>query len=89
MNIKYDENRQVFLINTEHTSYGMAVTDGRYLCHLYYGKRIEDTDLRYLLREDEPPFVPSENVRETGSFLDAAYMEYPESGMGDNRESAF
>ncbi len=89
MNIKYDENRQVFLINTEHTSYGMAVTDGRYLCHLYYGKRIEDTDLRYLLREDEPPFVPSENVRETGSFLDAAYMEYPESGMGDYRESAF
>ena len=75
-------------MNTEHTSYGIALTDDRYVCHLYYGSRLEETDLRYLLREDEGPFTPSSNKRETGSFLDSAPMEYPESGMGDYRESA-
>ena len=86
--IRFDEKNKVFLLNTEHTSYGIALTDDRYVCHLYYGSRLEETDLRYLLREDEGPFTPSSNKRETGSFLDSAPMEYPESGMGDYRESA-
>lgn len=79
----------MFLLNTKNTTYGIAVTDGMYLNHLYYGKRLEDTNIRYLLRENEPPFVPSINQREKNSFLDMAPMEYPETGMGDYRESAF
>ncbi len=88
MKITVDEKRQVFLLHTENTTYGMAVVDGRFLEHLYYGGRLEDTDIRYLLRTDEAPLVPSQNKRETGAFLDCAPMEYPETGMGDYRESA-
>lgn len=89
MGIIFDETNKVFLLNTKNTTYGIAVTDGMYLNHLYYGKRLEDTNIRYLLRENEPPFVPSINQREKNSFLDMAPMEYPETGMGDYRESAF
>ena len=89
MNIIYDSRNSVFMLNTENTTYGIAVVDGKYLGHLYYGGKLESTDIRYLLREDEGPRVPSVNKRETGSFLDCAPMEYPETGMGDYRESAF
>lgn len=89
MGIIFDETNKVFLLNTKNTTYGIAVTDGMYLNHLYYGRKLEDTNIRYLLRENEPPFIPSVNQREKNSFLDMAPMEYPETGMGDYRESAF
>lgn len=86
--IRFDEKNKVFLLNTENTSYGIAIVDGRYIEHLYYGAKIQDTDIRYLLREDEAPFTPSINKRETGAFFDCAPMEFPETGMGDYREGA-
>ena len=86
--IRVDEKNSVFLLNTQNTSYGIAIVDGRYVEHLYYGAKLEDTDIRYLLREDEAPLTPSVNKRETGAFFDCAPMEYPEAGMGDYRESA-
>ena len=86
--IRFDEKNKVFLLNTENTSYGIAIVDDRYVEHLYYGAKLVETDIRYLLREDEAPFTPSVNKRETGAFLDFAHMEYPETGMGDYRESA-
>ena len=87
--IKFDDREKVFLIETENTSYGIAIVDDKYVEHAYYGSKLKDMDIRYLLREDEAPFVPSVNKRETGAFLDFAPMEYPQTGMGDYRESAF
>lgn len=87
--IKFDDEKKVFLIETENTSYGIAIVDNKYVEHVYYGGKLNDTDIRYLLREDEAPFTPAVNKRETGAFLDSAPMEYPETGMGDYRESAF
>ncbi|KAH0792895.1 alpha-galactosidase [Histomonas meleagridis] len=89
MKIVFDDKNNVFLIQTKNTTYGIAIVDGKYVGHLYYGKYLDSTDIRYLLREDEPPFVPSSNKREKGGFLDSAPMEYPETGMGDFRETAF
>lgn len=89
MSVLYDEKQKVFLLHTPNTTYGIAVSDDRFLCHAYYGKRIDSSDIRYLLREDEAPFVPSVNRREENAFLDVRPMEYPETGMGDYREAAF
>lgn len=86
--IRFDEKNKVFMLDTENTSYAFAIADGRYVCHLYYGKKLAQTDIRYLLREDEAPFTPAANKRETGAFLDYAPMEYPETGMGDYRDTA-
>ena len=88
MKIIADEGKKVFLLHTENSTYGIAILDERYVGHLYYGERLEDTDIRYLLREEEGPKTPSVNLREKGAFLDCAPMEYPETGMGDYRESA-
>lgn len=89
MPIIFNEKQKVFSISSKHTTYAITITDDTYLCHAYYGKRIAGDDFRYLLREEEPPFIPSRNLREKNSFLDMAPMEYPETGMGDYRESAF
>lgn len=89
MAVIYDEKEQIFLLHTQNTTYAIAVTDGKYLCHLYYGKKVQDSHMRYLLKEDEPPYVPGKNPREMNAFLDLFPMEYPETGMGDYRESAF
>ena len=89
MAIYFDEKEQVFMLHTPNTTYAIAITDGSYLCHLYYGKKVQSSQIRYLLKEDEPPYVPSKHRRETNAFLDTIPMEYPETGMGDYRESAF
>lgn len=65
----------------------IGISDGKYVGHIYYGRRIEGGNLRYLLREEEPPFLPSGNAREKVSFLDSFPMEYSFGGTGDFRES--
>uniref|UniRef100_UPI004038A27E alpha-galactosidase n=1 Tax=Roseburia inulinivorans TaxID=360807 RepID=UPI004038A27E len=88
MNIQFDEKNRVFKLDTEHTSYVMAVVDNEgFLGHVYYGAKISDTDVAYLLRTDENPMVPSKNNRDRSSFLDTFPMEYPGNGVGDYRES--
>ena len=62
MNIQFDEKNRVFKLDTEHTSYVMAVVDNEgFLGHVYYGAKISDTDVAYLLRTDENPMVPQKN----------------------------
>lgn len=87
MAIIFDEKQQIFALQTPNASYMMGIVDGKYLGHIYYGKRIDNIGGYYLLRTGEPPFVPSENLREKGSFMDAFPMEYSVGGVGDYRES--
>ena len=89
MNILFDDEKKIFKIDTEHTSYVMAVVDEEgFLGHVYYGTKISDMDVNNLLRTEENPFVPSKNNRDRSSFLDTFPMEYPGNGVGDYRESA-
>lgn len=85
--IRFMEEQQVFWLDTPNTSYVIGISDGKYVGHIYYGRRIEGGNLRYLLREVEPPFLPSGNAREKVSFLDSFPMEYSFGGTGDFRES--
>lgn len=85
--IRFSEEYQCFKLDTPCTSYVMSVADGKYLGHVYYGRKIYDMDIGYLLRTGEPPFVPSVNQREKVSFLDSFPMEYSFGGTGDFRES--
>ena len=88
MKITYFEKERIFKLDTPKTSYLMGVVDEEnFLGHIYYGKRIEDYNIGYLMRTDEPPFVPSKNNRERGSFYDTFPFEYPTGGLGDYRES--
>lgn len=87
MKISYNEQNRVFKLDTEHTSYCIGIVDEEnFVGHIYYGRKLSDDNLGYLMRTTEPPFVPSENNRDRVSFLDTFPMEYTGSGLGDYRE---
>lgn len=85
--IFFDEKKQIWKLDTPNTSYILGVVDGKYLAHLYYGAKVADTDLSYLLRLSEGSGVPSKNPAESVGFMDGLPFEYPVSGRGDFRES--
>ena len=85
--ITYNENTKIFKLDTKTTSYVLGLAEDKYVGHVYYGKKLGSTDLGYLLRLEEPPFVPSKNLREKVTVLDTCPMEYSFSGSGDFRES--
>lgn len=86
--ITFDEKAKIIKLDTPKSSYVMGIADNNYLGHVYYGKKLNDTNLSYLMRTEENPFVPSENLREKVTFFDSFPMEYPCGGLGDYRESA-
>lgn len=87
MPISYNPEKRVFRLDTPNTTYliGVADTEG-FLGHIYYGPRVPDDNMSYLLRANEPPLPPSQNPRERSSFCDAFPFEYPAWGGGDYRE---
>lgn len=87
MGIQYLEEEKLFRLTTKDTEYVIGIADERYVGHVYFGRRLEDDRCAYLMRTGEPPYVPSENLREKCSFLDTFPMEYPTWGVGDYRES--
>ncbi len=89
MAVKYLEEYKIFKLDTAHTSYCIGIADVEgFLGHIYYGKKVGDEDLNYLLRTCEPPFVPFRNNRDRTSFYDQFPFEYSGNGLGDYRESS-
>ena len=89
MSIKFFEEHKIFKLDAKDTSYIIGIIDDeQFLGHVYYGKKIIDENVNYLLRVDEPPFVPSKNNRDRVSFYDSFPMEYSTHGIGDFRETA-
>ena len=82
----YDD-KKLFQLNTEKTTYVIGLSPEGYVGHVYYGPLLHGEPDLYPLRMDEPPFTPSVNKREKSSFLDRFPMEYPTGGIGDYRES--
>ena len=89
MPIYYNQQEKSFKLRANNTDYMMKIVDDGYLAHIYYGNKLPDEDLEYLLRFDESPFTPATNDRDKSSFMDTLPMEYPCFGIGDYRESAF
>lgn len=89
MSITYFEQSRVFKLDTKNTSYMLGIVDNEnFVGHIYYGKKVKDVSLAYLMRTQEAPFVPSKNNRDRLSFLDSFPMEYPTHGIGDFRSTA-
>ena len=87
MAILYYDDKKLFQLNTEKTTYVIGLSPEGYVGHVYYGPLLHGEPDLYPLRMDEPPFTPSVNKREKSSFLDRFPMEYPTGGIGDYRES--
>ncbi len=85
-NVSYAEDLKMFTLNAKDTSYVLGVLDDGYIIHGYFGKKIPDDDLTYLLRLTENPWTLKTNLRDKGTFMDATAFEYPCHGTGDYRE---
>lgn len=85
-NVTFPEDIIMFKLDAKDTSYVFGVIDEGFLVHGYFGKKIEDGDLTYLLRLEENPWVPKTNMRDMGTFMDMTAFEYPCHGRGDYRE---
>ena len=89
MNIRFLEKERIFKIDTGHVSYVMAVMDDeQFLEHVYFGRRVGDSDLRYLLRYMEAPYQVSTNGGERGKVLACMKHEFPGELGGDHRDGA-
>ena len=89
MPVFYNDKEKSFKLRAKDTDYMMKVVDEGYLAHVYYGNKLPDEDLEYLLRFDESPFTPATNNRDKSSFMDTLPFEYPCFGLGDYRDPAF
>lgn len=87
MSVMFNEEKKIFRLDTEKSTYVMGVSPEGFLGHIYYGDRLFMEADNYLLRMEEPPYTPSVNKREKSAFLDFFPMEYPTGGIGDYRES--
>ena len=88
MSIRFNKKNKTFKLDANSTSYIIAVVDDeKFLGHVYFGNKIIDEEVNYLMRLNEPPYVPSRNNRERATFLDSFAMEYSTHGLGDYRES--
>ena len=90
MPIQFDQERKVFKLDSDSTSYAFGIDCHGYLLHLYYGTKIKDTDLTYLSYT-----FPQSTTSAIVSDSDAVYfskdvhrMEYSCNGCGDMRQTA-
>lgn len=56
MSIIVDEEKKLFTLHTENTTYQMKVARNGLLLHTYYGARIDGQDLSYLIQQQDRGF---------------------------------
>ena len=86
--IKYNEKTSTFRLDTPNSTYCITIAKKGYVGHAYYGKKIADDDVSYLLRQFEYYMSDGEVFREKHTLLDFLPQELPTDGMGDFRTSA-
>ena len=87
MSITFYEHSKTFRLDTRDSSYLMTISKYGDLLHLYYGDRIPDEDLSYLIELRDRGFSP--NPHEAGNdrtfSLDFLPQEFSTSDSGDYR----
>ena len=91
MAIIIDEKNKLFTLRTKNSTYQMKADSFGTLLHTYYGKRIDDSDMSYLIVKKGRAFSgnPYEYGRTDREYsLDLLPQEYSCYGTGDFRISA-
>lgn len=91
MPILFHEKTRTFTLQTKDTTYQMQVGKYDYLLHLYYGKKVEDTSLSYLIQSIDRGFsgnpYEADKDGDRSFSLDTLPQEYSTFGVGDFRTS--
>lgn len=87
MAVLFNQETQVFMLQTQHCAYQMKVAEYGVLLHLYYGQRMDDCDLSYLIQRTDRGFCgnPYEMQQDRTFSLDYFPQEYSCFGIGDYR----
>ena len=87
--IIYDDKSGTFTLHTRRTTYQMKADRYGVLLHLYYGPRVGEADLGYLLQYADRGFSPNPSGagQDRSYSLDTLPQEYSTSGVGDFRLS--
>lgn len=82
--IQFNEHTATFKLDTETTSYLIKIMEGGFLTHLYYGSRLADDHLDYVLFNIKRSLTtnPPEAYGRKSFSLDMFPMEYPTYGTG-------
>ena len=80
---------KAFKLSTRNTSYAFAITDEGHAEHIYYGRRIPDTDFEALRLKNTVMLGTTVDYRKerVGYSLDTTPLEYSGIGKGDFRHS--
>jgi alpha-galactosidase len=89
MPILYDSSLKTFNLQAGSTSYVLQIVKDKYLCHVYYGRRLKNIGPHMVPKFSGRAFSPTP-IKEDGGFsLDTAPQEYPGYGHSDFRSPAF
>lgn len=87
MTINYNDIRKTFTLQTKNSSYQLKIGEFGFVFHTYYGKKINDYDMSYLIQKVNVSF--SGNPYDAGAdrcfSLDTLPQEYSCFGTGDYR----
>ena len=87
MGISYNQEERAFRLDTPGSTYLISIVDEEgFLCHTYYGRRIPDDNMGYLLRLPAGGTDFRNNGRQA-DLMGRLPAEYPGHGLGDFRES--
>ena len=86
MSIQFNAENQIFHIQTKNTSYIFCVAEHQTLEHLYYGKKVPDTDVKYISNRQIYAFHAHES-RDSRRFSAATVgLEVSAFNSGDFRQ---
>ena len=87
MSIRYCAEKGLLTLNTKNSTYQMQIDTHKYLHHLFYGRRVGDTDLSYITPSYDRGFSgnPYELRYNRAFSLDTMAQEYTSFGVGDFR----
>ena len=85
MSIIYRNADQIFHLKTKNTSYVLCVSDFNALEHLYYGKRIEDDNVKYISNRQIYAHHAHESRTDRKFSMSSVGLEISPFGCGDFR----
>lgn len=89
MPITYNEEKKIFHLFNEQTSYIFSIFYDKYLVHCYWGKRVKDDDMLYHAKYYGTGMAPNPVDENPFFSLDSLTREYPGYGNSDMRNPAY
>ncbi|MBO5303319.1 MAG: alpha-galactosidase [Lachnospiraceae bacterium] len=90
MSVVFDKINNIFLLETDKSTYQMRINEIGILEHLYYGAKVYKSDMSYLIIDCDRGFSgnPYELKDHRGISMDTRPNEYSVAGIGDYRVNA-